>query len=82
VAYELDDLAAVRAFAAAGIGMMPMHGLTLASVPPGATVRRLAERPAGSRTVEALAPIMDRAPAVDDLIERLAGAAGSHRWTG
>jgi DNA-binding transcriptional LysR family regulator len=79
VAYELDDLAAVRAFIAAGIAMMPMHGLTLALVPPGATVRRLAERPAGSRTVEALAPIADRSPAVDDLLDRLARAAAGYR---
>jgi DNA-binding transcriptional LysR family regulator len=79
VAYELDDLAAVRAFVAAGIAMMPMHGLTLALVPPGATARRLAESPAGSRTVEALAPIVDRAPAVDDLLEGLARAAAGYR---
>ena len=79
VAYELDDLAAVRAFVAAGIAMMPMHGLTLAVVPPGATVRRLAERPAGSRTVEALAPVADRAPVVDDLLDQLARAAAGYR---
>jgi DNA-binding transcriptional LysR family regulator len=78
VAYELDDLAAVRAFVAAGIAMMPMHGLTLAVVPSGATVRRLAERPAGSRTVEALAPIADRAPVVEDLLEGLVRAAAGH----
>jgi DNA-binding transcriptional LysR family regulator len=75
VAYEIDDLAAVKAFIAAGTAMMPMHGLTLATLPPGATARRLTERPAGSRTIEALAPIADRTPAVDDLLERLTHAA-------
>jgi DNA-binding transcriptional LysR family regulator len=74
VAYELDDLPAVQAFVAAGIGVVPMHGLTLTTVPPGAVTRPLAERPAGSRTVEALAPA-DRSPVVDDLLARLAGAA-------
>jgi DNA-binding transcriptional LysR family regulator len=78
VAYELDDLPAVQAFVAAGIGVVPMHGLTLATVPPGATVRPLAERPAGSRTIEALAPAAARTPVVDDLLERLADAARAH----
>ena len=45
VAYELDDLPAAQAFVAAGIAIVPMHGLTLATVPPGATARPLAERP-------------------------------------
>ena len=75
LAYELDDLPAAQAFVAAGIGVVPMHGLTLGTVPPGATVRPLAERPAGSRTVEALAPVAARSPVVDDLLERLADAA-------
>ena len=56
VAYELDDLPAVQAFVATGIAVVPMHGLILATLPPGATARPLAERPAGSRTIEALAP--------------------------
>lgn len=75
VAYELDDLAAVRAFVAAGLAMMPMHALTIAALPPGATTRRLAERPAGSRTVEALAPFAERPPAVDDLLKSLIKAS-------
>src|SRR6185503_16707512 len=75
VAYELDDLPAVQAFVAAGIGIVVMHGLALATIPPGVTVRPLAERPAGSRTVEALAPVAARFPVVDDLLERLADAA-------
>ena len=75
VAYELDDLPAVQAFVAAGIGVVPMHGLTLGTVPRGATVRPLAERPAGSRTIEALAPGAARTPVVDELLERLADAA-------
>jgi DNA-binding transcriptional LysR family regulator len=78
VAYELDDLPAVQAFVAAGIAVVPMHGLTLATVPPGAATRPLAERPAGSRTVEALAPAAARTPVADDLLERLTRAARAY----
>ena len=81
VAYEIDDLSAVQAFVAAGIAIMPMHGLTLATLPPGAVTRPLAERPAGSRTIEALAPATAREPVVDDLIARLGHAAGAHSVT-
>jgi DNA-binding transcriptional LysR family regulator len=81
VAYELDDLPAVQAFVAAGIAVVPMHGLTLATVPPGATTRPLAERPAGSRTIEALAPAAARTPVVDDLLERLVHAARAYAVT-
>jgi LysR family transcriptional activator of glutamate synthase operon len=80
VAYELDDLPAVQAFVAAGIGVVLMHGLTLTTIPRGATVRPLAERPAGSRTIEALAPAA-RTPVVDDLYQRLANAAGAYPLT-
>ncbi len=75
VAYELDDLPAVQKFVAAGIAVVPMHGLTLATLPPGTTTRPLAEQPAGSRTVEALAPAAARPPVVDELLGRLADAA-------
>jgi DNA-binding transcriptional LysR family regulator len=78
VAYELDDLPAVQAFVAAGIAVVPMHSLILATLPPGATARPLAERPAGSRTIEALAPAAARTPVVDDLLERLADAARAY----
>jgi DNA-binding transcriptional LysR family regulator len=78
VAYELDDLPAVQAFVAAGIAVVPMHGLILATLPPGATARPLAERPAGSRTIEALAPAAARTPMVDDLLGRLADAARAY----
>ena len=81
VAYELNDLPAVQAFVAAGIATVPMHGLTLTTVPPGAAVRPLAERPAGSRTVEALLPARGRTPIVDDLRERLSAAAGEYTVT-
>ena len=60
---------------AAGIAIVPMHGLTLTTLPRGATVRPLTERPAGSRTIEALAPAEARTPVVDELIERLTDAA-------
>jgi DNA-binding transcriptional LysR family regulator len=75
VAYELDDLPAAQAFVASGIAVGAMHGLTLAAVRRGVTVLPLAERPAGSRTIEALAPATARNPAVDALLERLAEAA-------
>jgi DNA-binding transcriptional LysR family regulator len=77
VAYELDDLPAVQAFVAAGIAVVPMHGLALA-LPAGASALPLAERPAGSRTVEALAPASARTPVVDELLDGLAGAARRH----
>lgn len=74
-AYEVDDLPAAQAFAAAGIAVVPMHGLTLATVPAGAAARLLEDGRLGSRAVEALAPAADRAPLVDELLERLAAAA-------
>jgi DNA-binding transcriptional LysR family regulator len=81
VAYELDDLPAAQAFVAAGIAVVPMHGLTLATVPLGATVRPLAERPAASRTIEALAPAEARTPMVEELLERLTDAARAYAVT-
>jgi DNA-binding transcriptional LysR family regulator len=78
VAYELDDLPAVQAFVAAGIALVPMHGLTLTTVPAGATTRPLAERPAGSRAIEALAPTATRTPLVDDLLGLLVESARSY----
>jgi DNA-binding transcriptional LysR family regulator len=78
VRYELDDLPAAQAFVAAGIAVVPMHGLTLTTVPPGVVTRPLVERPAGSRTVEALAQAGDRTPVVDEFLGRLAAAADAH----
>jgi DNA-binding transcriptional LysR family regulator len=78
VAYELDDLPAVQRFVAAGIAVVPMHGLTLATVPRGTVTRPLAERPAGSRTIEALAPAAGRTPVTDELLRRLADAARAY----
>jgi DNA-binding transcriptional LysR family regulator len=79
VAYELDDLPAVQAFVAAGIAIVPVHGLILSTMRPGATARPLAEQPAGSRTVEALAPTAPPTPTVDELLDRLADAARAYR---
>lgn len=81
VAYELNDLPAVQAFVAAGIAVVPMHGLTLTTLPPEAAVRPLADRPAGSRSVEALVPARARTPIVDDLAEQLAAAARTYTAT-
>jgi DNA-binding transcriptional LysR family regulator len=78
VAYELDDLPAVQAFIAAGTAVALMHGLTLATVPSGVTVRPLAEHPAGSRTVEAVMPQTTRSSLADDLLERLHSAARAY----
>jgi DNA-binding transcriptional LysR family regulator len=78
VAYELDDLPAAQAFVAAGIALVPMHGLTLTTVPPGATTRPLTERPAGGRTIEALAPAATRTPLVEDLVGFLAESASAY----
>jgi DNA-binding transcriptional LysR family regulator len=75
VGYEMDDLPAVQAFVAAGVAIVPMHGLTLATLPRGVVARPLAERPAGSRTVEALLPADSPSVVVDDLLERLGRAA-------
>jgi len=76
VAFELDDLPAAQAFVAAGIAVVPMHRLTLTTLPAGVTVRPLADRLAGSRAVEALAPTT-HAPLIDDLLSRLTLAAGT-----
>jgi DNA-binding transcriptional LysR family regulator len=82
VAYELDDLPAAQAFVAAGIAVVPMHGLTLAIVPLGVAVRPLSERPAGSRTIEALVHASSQTPAVADLLRRLVDAAHSYAAAG
>ena len=79
VAYELDDLPAAQAFAAAGIAIVPMHGLTLATVPNGAVVRPLADRPAGSRSVEALLPRGTGSAVAEELLDRLRAAGRAHR---
>lgn len=77
VAYEIDDLPAAQAFAAVGIAIVPMHGLTLGTVPAGAVTRPLAERPAGSRRIEALVPAASD-PRVEELLEHLAVSARRH----
>jgi DNA-binding transcriptional LysR family regulator len=78
IAYELDDLPAAQAFVAAGIAVVPMHGLVLATLPLGVAALPLAERPA-SRTVEALAPVGASSTVVTDLVDRLARAADAYR---
>jgi DNA-binding transcriptional LysR family regulator len=79
VAYELDDLPAVQAFVAAGIAIVLVHGLILSTMRPGASARPIAEQPAGSRTVEALAATTARSPMVNDMLDRLALAAHAYR---
>ena len=78
VACEVDDLPAAQAFVAAGIVVGAMHGLTLSTLPPGVIARPLAERPAGTRRVEALAPAGTVSVAASELLDRLAGAAHAY----
>jgi DNA-binding transcriptional LysR family regulator len=78
VVCELDDLPAAQAFVAAGIVVGAMHGLTLSTLPPGAVARPITERPAGTRRVEALAPVASASATVAELLERLAGAARAY----
>ena len=78
VAYELDDLPAAQAFAAAGIAVVLMHDLTLTTLPAGAVARPLAERHAGSRTVEALVPRGAASAVAGELLDLLHGAARAH----
>jgi DNA-binding transcriptional LysR family regulator len=78
VAYELDDLPAVQAFVAAGVAIVPMHGLTLSTMPRGAVARVIADRSAGSRTIEALANTSATTAAVADLLARLENAAAAY----
>jgi DNA-binding transcriptional LysR family regulator len=82
VAYELDDLPAAQAFAAAGMAVVPMHRLTLGTVPAGAIARPFTERPAGSRTVEAVAPAPHRTAVVEELLDRLRDAARLYELAG
>lgn len=71
VAYDLDDLPQRRPSRRRAIAVVVMHGLTLGTVPPGAVAVPLANRPAGSRTIEALAPEAGRSrPGADDLARR------------
>jgi DNA-binding transcriptional LysR family regulator len=74
VAYEVDDLPAAQAFAAAGIAIVVMHRLTLHAPRPGIVVRPLAGSP-GTRTVEAVLPSAHHAPAAEALLGHLTTAA-------
>jgi DNA-binding transcriptional LysR family regulator len=74
VAYEIDDLRAAQSFAAAGIAVVVMHGLTAAEPPAGVAVRPLAEPEAG-RVIDVVLPTGPRAAAVDALLGHLVAAA-------
>jgi len=78
VVCEVDDLPAAQAFVAAGIAVGAMHGLTLSTLPAGVVARPIAERPAGTRRVEALAPAGAASPTVAELLDRLVGAARAY----
>jgi DNA-binding transcriptional LysR family regulator len=62
VAYEVDDLRGAQAFAAAGLGIVLMHGLTLPPVADGVVVRPL-DAPHGRRRIEAIRATGRRVPA-------------------
>jgi len=79
IAYEVDDLVAAQAFAAAGIAVVLMHGLTVAAPFPGVVIRPLAETQASSRKVEAVLPLGPRSVGVDALLGHLTGAARRYR---
>jgi DNA-binding transcriptional LysR family regulator len=76
VAYEVDDLQAAQAFAAAGLGTVLMHGLAVRAGPPGVTVRPLTTA-RGARRVEAIRVAGRRVPAARPLWDALAGVAVS-----
>jgi DNA-binding transcriptional LysR family regulator len=78
VAYELDDLPAAHAFVAAGIALVPMHGLILATAPPGTAALPLTGDPAVGRTIEALVVAGAQSPAALELLDRLAHAAPAY----
>lgn len=62
LAYELDDLQAVQAFVAAGLGVALMHALTLHALPPTLTSRPLVSAD-GARRVEVVRVRARRVPA-------------------
>jgi DNA-binding transcriptional LysR family regulator len=73
VAYEVDDLQAAQAFAAAGLGAALMHGLTLHSSPPGVAIRPLTTA-SGARRVEVVRVKGRRVPAARALWDALGRA--------
>ncbi len=75
VAYELDDLQAVQAFAAEGLGVALMHGLTLRSAPPTVAIRPLTPA-AGARRVEVVRVRARRVPAARAFWDALDPATG------
>jgi DNA-binding transcriptional LysR family regulator len=70
VAYELDNLQAAQAFAAAGLGVALMHGLTLHSAPPTVAIRPLTPA-TGARRVEVVRVRARRVPAARALWDAL-----------
>jgi DNA-binding transcriptional LysR family regulator len=71
VAYEIDDLRAAQSFAAAGLGIVLMHGLTIAPSPPGVAVRPLNVAGA-ARRVEVVRMRQRRVPAARARFDELA----------
>lgn len=81
VAYEVDDLRAAQAFAAAGLGTVLMHGLTLGSPPPGVVVRPLTTA-SGARRVEVVRLAGRRVPAARALWRLLEEASAQNAGVG
>jgi DNA-binding transcriptional LysR family regulator len=71
IAYEIDDLPAAQAFAAAGLGAVLMHRLTLGDAHAGVVIRPLATA-AGDRRVEVVSVRARRVPAARTLADALA----------
>jgi DNA-binding transcriptional LysR family regulator len=75
IAYEVDDLVAAQAFAAAGIAVVLMHRLTVLTPLPGVAIRPLAGSAIGTRAVEAVVDEVAHGEAVDRLLAHLVAAA-------
>ena len=73
IAFETDDLQAVQAFVAAGLGIALMHDLTMPTRRRSVAVRPLTG-PRGVRRVSALTARGRRTPAAVALLEILAGS--------
>jgi DNA-binding transcriptional LysR family regulator len=75
VAYEVDDHAGAQAFAAAGVAVVLMHRMIVATPRPGVVVRPLANLAAGCRIIEAATPAEGCSPAARALLGYLSQAA-------
>jgi DNA-binding transcriptional LysR family regulator len=71
IAFEVDDLAAARALAAAGLGVVLMYALTIPNPHPGLVVRPLRDGDAAARRVEVARLDGRENPAADAMVTLL-----------